>query len=363
MTVHKRNDNEGRLTCAVARTVSPSVSMFYCLLAAIVLGTLAGCGSRGPETSVGSPPATKPVREPLPIVPEQSEPEQSDTGIPVGAESIDKAATNDAAVPVEAVLDATPKEPADKLSDQTEQGIETNLPSESSKTPEEGEPSRYEFRGDHDPNGIGKFYMGREIAHVMGFAAAPWLERPEREREEATSKLITALSLEPGMVVADIGAGSGVLTLPIRGKVGRKGKVFAVDVQQEMLDRLAGKLRLRKIENVVLVLGTEKDPRLEPECLDLALMVDVYHEFAFPYEMLLEISKAMKPGGRVVFVEFRMEDPQVPIKLVHKMTEAQVKKEASLPEFRLKWKETIGTLPWQHVIVFEKLANPTGEAK
>ncbi|HTI49828.1 MAG TPA: class I SAM-dependent methyltransferase, partial [Planctomycetaceae bacterium] len=106
--------------------------------------------------------------------------------------------------------------------------------------------------------------------------------------------------------------------------------------------------------NVELVLGTEKSPELPPETVDLALMVDVYHEFAFPYEMLLELSKAMKPGGRVVFVEFRMEDPRVPIKLVHKMTEAQVKKEIGLPEFGLKWKETIGTLPWQHVIVFEK---------
>lgn len=219
---------------------------------------------------------------------------------------------------------------------------------------QEEDDSRYEFRGDHDPNGIGKFYMGREIAHVMGFAAAPWLERPEREKEEATSKLLKALGLKPGMVVADVGAGSGVLTLPIAGRVGPKGKVIAVDVQQEMLDRLAGKLRSRKIRNVELLLGTEKSPRLDPESVDLALMVDVYHEFAFPYEMLLELSKGMKTGGRVVFVEFRMEDPNVPIKLVHKMTEAQVKKEIGLPEFRLKWKETIGTLPWQHVIVFEK---------
>lgn len=259
------------------------------------------------------------------------------------------------------LLAAEPRPTTSPVPDET---AAENRPAE---TPEAGKPAeteedaRYEFRGDHDPNGIGKFYMGREIAHVMGFAAAPWLERPQREKEEATSKLLKALGLKPGMVVADVGAGAGVLTLPIAGRVGPKGKVIAVDVQQEMLDRLAGKIRSRKIRNVELLLGTEKSPRLDPESVDLALMVDVYHEFAFPYEMLLELSRAIKPGGRVVFVEFRMEDPNVPIKLVHKMTEAQVKKEIGLPEFRLKWKETIGTLPWQHVIVFEKQGDESSE--
>jgi ubiquinone/menaquinone biosynthesis C-methylase UbiE len=205
--------------------------------------------------------------------------------------------------------------------------------------------------------------MGREIAWVMGFAAAPWLERPEREREEATTKMIDALALKPGMVAADIGAGSGVITVLMAGKVGPTGKIVAVDVQPEMLDLLDKKLKQRKIENVELVLGTEKSPRLKPACLDLALMVDVYHEFAFPYEMMRGIARAMKPGGRVVFVEFRMEDPDVPIKLVHKMTQAQVKKEIGLPEFELKWKETIGTLPWQHVIVFEKKAKGDTEKR
>jgi precorrin-6B methylase 2 len=231
----------------------------------------------------------------------------------------------------------------------------------SRSSPEAAEPAasddesnRYEFRTDHDPDGIGKFYMGREIAHVMGFMAAPWLERPERETEEATTKMIKALGLRKGMVVADVGAGSGVLTLPISGRVGRQGKVFAVDLQQEMLDRLAAKMKSRRIKNIDLVLGTEKSPELPPESVDLAIMVDVYHEFAFPYEMMLELSKAMKPGGRVVFVEFRMEDPRVPIKLLHKMTEAQVKKEIGLPEFGLQWKDTNRTLPWQHVVIFEK---------
>ncbi len=216
---------------------------------------------------------------------------------------------------------------------------------------------KYEFRREHDPNGIGKFYLGREIAHVMGFAGAIWLERPEREDEEAPSKLVKELKLQPGQVVADIGAGSGLLSVMMAKEVGDTGKVIAVDVQQEMLDLLDKKLAQEGIKNVEGLLGTEKSPRLDAESIDLAIMVDVYHEFAFPYEMMLEISKSLKPGGRVVFVEYRKEDPNVPIKLVHKMTQAQVKREINQPEFHLKWKETIGTLPRQHVIVFEKQPN------
>lgn len=216
---------------------------------------------------------------------------------------------------------------------------------------------RYTYRRRHDINGIGKFYMGREIAHVMGFAAAGWLERPQREAEESLTKLVAALKIEPGMVVADIGAGSGVLTLMMADPVGKEGRVVAVDVQQEMLDLLAKKLKLQKIDNVELVLGTEKSPRLPEESIDLALMVDVYHEFRFPYEMMVKISRSLKPGGRVVLVEYRKEDPKVLIKLVHKMTEAQVKKEMDQPEFGLKWKETLGMLPLQHILVFEKQAS------
>ena len=217
------------------------------------------------------------------------------------------------------------------------------------------ERKRYVFREDHDPNGIGKFYMGREIAHVMGFQAANWLERPEREEEERLSTLVSELKLKPGMVVADIGAGSGVITLMMAPVVGDEGKVLAVDVQQEMLDLLEKKLKTRKIENVELVPSTPRSPRLKENTVDVALMVDVYHEFEWPYEMLLEISKSLKPGGRVVFVEYRKEDPKVPIKLVHKMTEAQVKREASHPELKLKWKETLEELPQQHMVVFEKV--------
>jgi ubiquinone/menaquinone biosynthesis C-methylase UbiE len=215
---------------------------------------------------------------------------------------------------------------------------------------------RYEYRRDHDPNGIGKFYMGREIAHVMGFLGVKWLERPEREEEEQPAKLIEALRLEPGMVVADIGAGSGVIAIPMAPKVAPGGKVIAVDIQKEMLDRLRKKLEQREIKNVELVLGALKSPRLKKDSVDLAILVDVYHEFAYPYEMMLELSQAVKPGGRVAFVEYRKEDPQVRqlIKLVHTMTEEQVQKEIGQPEFGLKWKETLDVLPRQHIVVFEK---------
>lgn len=213
---------------------------------------------------------------------------------------------------------------------------------------------RYSFRKDHDPNGIGKFYMDREIAHVMGFAGMPWLERDEREEEEATSKLIESLQLKPGMVIADIGAGSGVISVLMAEKVAPTGEVLAVDVQQKMLDALKAKCTRLGIKNIKPVLGKTKSPQLPAEKVDLAIMVDVYHEFDFPYEMVQGISEAMKPGGRVVFVEYRKEDASVPIKRVHKMSEAQVKREIGLPEHQLKWTKTIDVLPWQHIIVFEK---------
>jgi ubiquinone/menaquinone biosynthesis C-methylase UbiE len=223
--------------------------------------------------------------------------------------------------------------------------------------------SRYEYRVDHDPNGIGKFYMGREIAYVMGHQAIMWLERPEREREERLTLLVECLSLKPGMVVADIGAGSGVISAMIADRVGAEGTVLAVDIQQEMLDAIAIKCKEHSITNIEPVLGTNRSPGLKPESVDLVIMVDVYHEFDFPYEMLLEISKSLKPRGRIAFVEYRKEDPTVPIKEVHKMSEAQVKKEANLPEFGLKFKETIHKLPRQHVIVFEKPAAEAADPK
>jgi SAM-dependent methyltransferase len=212
--------------------------------------------------------------------------------------------------------------------------------------------ARYETRVAHDPNGIGKFYMGREIAHVMGHQAANWLERPEREKEERTDLVVPALKLKVGDAVADIGAGTGYYTRRLAKAVGTNGVVFAVEIQQEMLDLLTNKLAAEKIFNFKPVLGTITDPKLPKASVDLILMVDVYHEFDHPFEMVEAMCRALKPGGRIVFVEFRGEDPSVPIKLVHKMTEAQVRKEMSVHP--LEWVETIGTLPQQHIIVFRR---------
>jgi ubiquinone/menaquinone biosynthesis C-methylase UbiE len=214
---------------------------------------------------------------------------------------------------------------------------------------------QYEERREHDPNGIGKFYMGREIAIVMGHEAAGWLERPEREKEEKPSKLLPLLKLKPGDVVADVGAGSGFYSFKLAPLVGEKGKVLANDIQKEMLDIIKARAKELKITNVEPVLGTITDPKLPPAGVDMILLVDVYHEFDHPYEMTEAMVKSLKPGGRLVFVEFRLEDEDVPIKLVHKMSEKQVKKEMSLfPE--LKHVKTHADLPWQHVIVFEKQA-------
>jgi protein-L-isoaspartate O-methyltransferase len=215
-------------------------------------------------------------------------------------------------------------------------------------------PPRYELREKHDPNGIGKFYMGREIAHVMGHQGADWLERPEREEEEKPGLLLEALKLKPGDAVADIGAGTGYLSWRMAGLVGGKGRVYAVDIQQEMLDLLARKMAERKVTNVIPALGAISDARLPTNAIDLAIMVDVYHEFSHPQEMMESICRALKPGGRLVFVEYREEDPQVPIKRVHKMSEAQVRKEAEAQP--LEWIETIKTLPRQHIIIFRKKA-------
>jgi ubiquinone/menaquinone biosynthesis C-methylase UbiE len=212
--------------------------------------------------------------------------------------------------------------------------------------------NRYEFRKEHSRDGIGKFYMGREIAHVMGHQAADWLERPERDEEEHTGKLVEQLKVKPGDVIADIGAGTGYFSRRLAVKTGSKGSVLAVEIQPEMLDRLTNQMAKAGITNVRAVLGTITDPKLPPESVDLAFMVDVYHEFDHPWEMMQAITRALKPGGRVVFVEFRGEDPDVPIKPLHKMTETQVKREMSaLP---LEWIETISVLPRQHIIIFRK---------
>jgi precorrin-6B methylase 2 len=211
----------------------------------------------------------------------------------------------------------------------------------------------YEYRQQHDPYGIGKFYLGREIARVMSYRGAGWLERPERVREEEPEKLLAALELKDGLVVADVGAGSGYHSVRIAPRVAPRGKVLACDIQQEMLDLITAKARRLKLSNIETIRGTPQDPRLPAEAVDLILMVDVYHEFEYPYEMMEKLVAALKAGGRIVFVEFRLEDDRVPILTVHKMSERQVLREMSLfPQ--LQHERTIGTLPWQHIIIFRK---------
>lgn len=207
-------------------------------------------------------------------------------------------------------------------------------------------------RGAPSADGIGKRYMGREISQVMGWQGAAWLEREEREKEERTDLLLKALDLKPGMVVADIGAGTGYLSRRMAKAVGTSGKVLAVDVQPEMVSMLRSAAQKERLDNVVPSLGTEADVKLAPASVDLAIMVDVYHELSMPYEVLASVVKALKPGGQMVFVEYRAEDASVPIKLLHKMSEAQVRREAEVHP--LQWVRTVGTLPWQHVIVFRK---------
>ncbi len=206
-------------------------------------------------------------------------------------------------------------------------------------------------------DGIGKRYLGREIAHVMGWQGASWLEREERQREERTDLLLKALQLEPGMVVADIGAGTGYLSRKVARAVAPTGKVLAVDVQPEMVALLRRAAEQQGLGNIEPSLGTETDVGLAPDSVDLAVMVDVYHELAYPYEVLASIVRALKPGGRLAFVEYRAEDASVPIKPLHKMSEAQVRREAGVQP--LEWVRTVEALPWQHVIVFRKLPPQT----
>jgi ubiquinone/menaquinone biosynthesis C-methylase UbiE len=211
------------------------------------------------------------------------------------------------------------------------------------------EASLYEERTNHDPDGIGRFYMGREIAQVMGHQGAGWLERRSRESEEQPQKVITALELKPTDTVADIGAGTGFFSFRIAPRV---QKVFAVDVQPEMIQILEYLKDKKQIQNVEPVLGTVKTPNLPNNSVDVALMVDAYHEFEYPREMMSAIADALKPGGKAVLVEYRGENPLVLIKGLHKMTQAQVKRE--MAAIGLTYRETRNSLPQQHVMIFQK---------
>lgn len=219
--------------------------------------------------------------------------------------------------------------------------------------PVQANPTReiYQQKSFHNPDGIGKFYLGREIAQVMGHQGAGWLERPSRKWEEKPSQVIKALNLNPTDIVADIGAGTGYFSFRLAPLV-PEGKVLAVDIQPEMIKILEDLKQEKNVLNVEPVLGSLTNPNLPENQVDLALMVDAYHEFEYPQEMMAGVVRALKPGGRVILVEYRGEDPFVLIKGLHKMTQKQVKKE--MAAVGLGWQETKTFLPQQHFMIFQK---------
>ena len=213
-----------------------------------------------------------------------------------------------------------------------------------------GSDLEYTFkRGDF--NGIGKWYMGREISYVMGFEGISWLERFDREKEENVSTLIKNMKIKFNDTIADIGAGSGYHVFRLA-PLAKKGLIYAVDIQSEMLMAIEMTKESRKIRNIETILGNEKSVHLPKNSVDKILMVDVYHEFSFPVEMINSMKNALKPNGQLFLIEYRGEDPLVPIKTIHKMTEKQALKEMESAGFKLK--ENIDNLPWQHCMIFVK---------
>lgn len=193
---------------------------------------------------------------------------------------------------------------------------------------------------------------GRRYAAVMGYQGADWLDREERDIEEAPDKALDALDLREGLVVADIGAGSGYMTVRMAKRVGPTGRVFAEDIQPQMIDLLKARLSREKVTNVTPVLGTFDDPKLPADTIDMMLLVDVYHEFSEPVKMLGGMRAALKSGGRLVLLEYRKEDPSVPIRLEHKMSVAEAKAEVEAAGFTLE--KVDPRLPRQHILVFRK---------
>jgi ubiquinone/menaquinone biosynthesis C-methylase UbiE len=202
-----------------------------------------------------------------------------------------------------------------------------------------------------DENGIGKWYLGREIAHVMGYEGINWLERSSREKEENTSKLIENMNIQSTDIIADIGAGSGYHVFKMA-QIAPKGAVYAVDIQPEMLQAILFNEQYEKYKNIELIQGDEKNVNLPENTFDKILMVDVYHEFNFPKEMTLSVKKALKENGKIYLIEYRSEDVSVPIKEIHKMSEKQAVKELKAAGFKLEKNST--KLPWQHCMVFVK---------
>jgi len=201
-----------------------------------------------------------------------------------------------------------------------------------------------------NPNGIGKWYMGREIAHVMGYQGMAWLNRPEREKEENVSLLIKNMDIKATDNIADIGAGSGYHVFKMA-PLANQGQIYAVDIQPEMLAEIKRQKQIKGVENINLIKGDEESVNLPENSIDKVLMVDVYHEFSFPLEMLLSIKSALKKNGKIYLIEYRAEDPKIPIKTIHKMTEKQAVKEFESAGFSLV--ENIDNLPWQHCMIFE----------
>ena len=209
----------------------------------------------------------------------------------------------------------------------------------------------YQYHVLHSRDGIGKFYLGREIAKVMGHQEFLWLERPSREQKEKPSKVIESLNLKQTETIADLGAGSGYFSFRLAQLV-PDGKVFAVDIQPEMLDIIDFLKEENKVNNIETILGTIKNTNLPKNSVDTVLMVDAYHEFEYPQEIMENIVSSLKSGGQVVLAEYRRENPLIPIKTLHKMTEKQVKKE--MKKVGLVWDKTEEILPQQHLIFFQK---------
>ncbi len=195
-------------------------------------------------------------------------------------------------------------------------------------------------------------YFGREIAQTMHYTGAAWLTRESREREEDCTRMLAALNVKAGMTVCDLGCGNGFYTLKLAELVGPDGKVLAVDIQKPMLDMLRRSMAREKVTNIEPILATPIDPKLPEGKLDLVLMVDVYHEISNPEEVLAAVRKSLKPAGRLVLVEFRLEDDTVPIKLLHRMSKAQILKELTPNGFKLV--EEFDRLPWQHMMFFSR---------
>lgn len=215
---------------------------------------------------------------------------------------------------------------------------------------ENNEDETYTFKNG-DPNGIGKWYMGREIALVMGYQGINWLERSDREKEENTSQLLKNMNIQPGDSIADVGAGSGYHAFKMA-KLASEGFIYAVDIQPEMLQAISVKQSEQQVNNIQTIQGSEKSINLDENSVSKILLVDVYHEFNFPKEMIESMHKSLTSDGKIYLIEYKAEDANIPIKEIHKMSEKQAVKEFEASGFRLE--QNIENLPWQHCLIFVK---------